>query len=387
MDTMYLRCTVDGCRCLEFDHDATTLKPRSNNNTKICACCEHHRSYHQRTTPNVLRSKLDTLESLADSEGEQLLTSLNTKRNKFVNLMDSYAVETREPNFIGAVLSLCILPATIIYAVMLYLQLQDNPFVESNQIIWSMAFNPFPVDFECLAESGCILSGTEQNGTRHAGCVTMASHERKTFYLNYAGGQMPMISLYTLNGSAEVAVVWSQANHWEGDPPINKNGVKDMAAKLFGATLSANYVKVFNRTLAGVGSVRHEWFFTYMSSDGTHEPFDSDPCVDVVNARGGVAQMQHTKVRMAPFYNEIEVKDSFGVLEYIGTTSGMYGLFLSGGALLLAVMELDYCTRKLARLVVATNDKRTRMSESWSEKHSGQRETPPRMCDNAMLPE
>jgi len=298
-------------------------------------------------TPDYIHTKLDQLDPLESSDAP---SEKEGKANKVVQLLDSYAVEEREPNFVGMVVSLCILPATIIYAVMLYLQLQDNPFVESNQIIWSMAFNPFPVDFECLAESGCILSGTEQNGTRHAGCVTMASHERKTFYLNYAGGQMPMISLYTLNGSAEVAVVWSQANHWEGDPPINKNGVKDMAAKLFGATLSANYVKVFNRTLAGVGSVRHEWFFTYMSSDGTHEPFDSDPCVDVVNARGGVAQMQHTKVRMAPFYNEIEVKDSFGVLEYIGTTSGMYGLFISGGALVLALLELDFCTRRLGQI-------------------------------------
>jgi hypothetical protein len=35
--------------------------------------------------------------------------------------------------------------------------------------------------------------------------------------------------------------------------------------------------------------------------------------------------MQHTKVRMSPFFNEIDVKDSFSILEYIGTTSGMYG--------------------------------------------------------------
>jgi len=40
----------------------------------------------------VLRSKLDTIESLADSEGTEMLTSLNKKRNKFVKLMDSYAV-------------------------------------------------------------------------------------------------------------------------------------------------------------------------------------------------------------------------------------------------------------------------------------------------------
>mmetsp|Transcript_35305 Transcript_35305/g.59507 ORF Transcript_35305/g.59507 Transcript_35305/m.59507 type:complete len:386 (+) Transcript_35305:140-1297(+) len=385
MDTMYLRCTVDGCRCLEFDHDATTLKPRSNNNTKICACCEHHRSYHQRTTPNVLRSKLDTLESLADSEGEQLLTSLNTKRNKFVNLMDSYAVETREPNFIGAVLSLCILPATIIYAIMLYFQLKDNPFVENNQMSWSLAFGPYPFDFECRAEAGCILSVI--NGKNHTECTQMAQSQRRNFSLSYAGGKVPMVSLYTLNGSAEVASVWSNGNYWDKDPPTYKNGMLDLAAPLFGASLSVNYVKVTNHTLKGPGNIRHEWFFSYMSSDGSYEPFDSDPCVDVVAAHGGVAQMQHTKVRMSPFFNEIDVKDSFSVLEYIGTTSGMYGLFLSGGALLLAVMELDYCTRKLARLVVATNDKRTRMSESWSEKHSGQRETPPRMCDNAMLPE
>jgi hypothetical protein len=39
----------------------------------------------------------------------------------------------------------------------------------------------------------------------------------------------------------------------------------------------------------------------------------------------GSLQMQHTKVRMSPFFNEIDVKDSFSVLEYIGTTSGMYG--------------------------------------------------------------
>jgi hypothetical protein len=28
---------------------------------------------------------------------------------------------------------------------------------------------------------------------------------------------------------------------------------------------------------------------------------------------------------MSPFFNEIDVKDSFSILEYIGTTSGMYG--------------------------------------------------------------
>jgi len=118
----------------------------------MCACCEHHRSYHQRNAPDVLRPKLDTLESLADSEGTEMLTSLSKKRNKFVNLMDSYAVETREPNFMGAVLSLCILPATIIYAIMLYFQLKENPFVENNQMSWSLAFGPYPFDFECRAK-------------------------------------------------------------------------------------------------------------------------------------------------------------------------------------------------------------------------------------------
>jgi len=211
----------------------------------------------------------------------------------------------------------------------------------------------------------------------------MDQSERRTFFLDYAGGKVPMVSLYTLNGSAEVASVWSNGNYWDEDPPTNENGMLDLAAPLFGASLSVNYVKVTNHTLEGPGNIRHEWFFSYMSSDGSHEPFDSDPCMDVVAKNGGVAQMQHTKVRMSPFFNEIDVKDSFSVLEYIGTTSGMYGLFLSGGALILAVMELDYCTRKLARLVVATNDRHARMSGNLSEKRSDLDETPPRIANSS----
>jgi len=58
----------------------------------------------------------------------------------------------------GAVLSLCILPATMIYAIMLYFQLKDNPFVENNQMSWSLAFGPYPFDFECRAEAGATES-------------------------------------------------------------------------------------------------------------------------------------------------------------------------------------------------------------------------------------
>ena len=65
--------------------------------------------------------------------------------------------------------------------------------------------------------------------------------------------------------------MWSNGNYWDKDPPTYTNGMLDLAAPLFGASLSVNYVKVTNHTLEGPGNIRHEWFFSYMSSDGSYE--------------------------------------------------------------------------------------------------------------------
>jgi len=306
----------------------------------------------QMITPRDVEAKVPE-EDPPSSEGGE---GLEQKASKVVGMLDSYAVEERQPNFFGAVILLCILPATLVYAIMLYVQLQNNPFIESNQVEWSMAFGPFPVDFECTAVTGCMFSGAN-SGTHeeptHATCVTMERSERQTFFLDYAGGKTPMVSLYTLNGSASIGSIWSESNKWDADPPTYKNGMFPMPAPLFGATLNANYVTVTNKTLEGVGHKRNEWFLTYMSSDGSHEPFDKDPCEEVVKARGPMDQYLHTRIRMAPFFNKIEVTQSFSILEYIGTTSGMYGLFISGGALILAVLELDFCTRRLSKIFMA----------------------------------
>ena len=58
------------------------------------------------------------------------------------------------------------------------------------------------------------------------------------------------------------------------------------------------------------------------------QTFEKDPCIVTVNERytAGLADVQHTKIRMAPSFNEILVEERFNFLDYIGTASGMHGM-------------------------------------------------------------
>jgi hypothetical protein len=66
--------------------------------------------------------------------------------------------------------------------------------------------------------AGCIFSVI--NGKNHTKCTQMDQSERRMFFLDYAGGKVPMVSLYTLNGSAEVARYFTNACIYK--PPLRR---------------------------------------------------------------------------------------------------------------------------------------------------------------------
>jgi len=279
----------------------------------------------------------------ASTTSLQRVTPSKKALQSVLSAIDSYQVEPREPSVLGCLVSAVVLPLTITYCVCLYTSMRAAPLIESNSVVWSSSANPFPLNFTCDSLEGCYYSFGN-----HSTCFHLPSKDSVLVDVEYASDRRPTLSIFgapddLYHGS--IASVLSRPSHWEKRDE-HKNGVMDMLQPMQGGFELAHYVRVNNLTLAGeVGEWRDEWFVSYIPSDPGREAFQGEPCGAAYPV---VLGMAHARLKMAPSFHFISVEESFSWWAYIGTASGMHGLLLTFGAVILSIIEVDLFMRACA---------------------------------------
>jgi hypothetical protein len=73
--------------------------------------------------------------------------------------LDVYAVEPREPNSHGVMITISIIGASLAYAVVLFIEQQNAPLREVAAVLWTSSYT-FPATVQCISPSGCKISNT-----------------------------------------------------------------------------------------------------------------------------------------------------------------------------------------------------------------------------------
>jgi len=73
--------------------------------------------------------------------------------------LDVYAVEPREPNKHGVMITIAIIGASLAYAVVLFIEQQNAPLREVAAVLWTSS-KTFPATVQCISPSGCKISNT-----------------------------------------------------------------------------------------------------------------------------------------------------------------------------------------------------------------------------------
>mmetsp|Transcript_28750 Transcript_28750/g.39740 ORF Transcript_28750/g.39740 Transcript_28750/m.39740 type:complete len:306 (-) Transcript_28750:187-1104(-) len=285
---------------------------------------------------------------LSELEQQTVKVSLKEKLyQQVVEVLDNYQVQPREPSSVGCVVSALILPCTFLYAFFLYLSMSGAPLIEVNNIRWSISYNPFPMNITCENPSGCYFSYQQEDA--HSECQFLDAEQTAPMQVYRNPSNKPTVFILTAKTSEHMASALSATNS-----PDHRDGVGVMMSPIYGGYMLGALVETHNKTVKGkLAEHRHEWFFTLTHPFSTPQTFDGETCMAQAERAGlNSSEAQMAIVKMNPDYNFIEIEDGFSWLDYIGTTSGMYGLFLSAGAIILSVIELEVWTKALMRKVV-----------------------------------
>jgi len=288
----------------------------------------------QRLANPVTTSSISGLEGgqqLQDGEKKQ------TRLQKFIHWLDVYAVEPREPNSHGVMITISIIGASLAYAVVLFIEQQNAPLREVAAVLWTSSYT-FPATVQCISPSGCKISNT-LDPDKVTKCYDVRDKEKIDVRLGW--GPDPEKGLSVVAQAASVSshlFIIDSDMYMEPLPGANPNpmgpiedNVVNMATPILQGTSLAWYVQTRNHTRYGKGAMRHEYFVQSVNFDGAPMA-GSTPC----SVPDGWVQ---SRVRMMPQWNQVTVEKPEGWLEWFGTASGMYAAFVSWGAMLLGTWE------------------------------------------------
>ena len=296
--------------------------------------------------------------------------------------MDVYAVEPREGTALGGVVTIAILPLTIVYVIMLFMEVKRAPPNETRDILWTSMEGPFAAEVKCEAASGCWASNHYAASRAEEACVFMNSSEVRTFNLRYSYKPDEGLSVLAMRTNASssssssstgsgsgsgsggagpflVASIKSDMNQWT-DGFEHEDGVMTLWGPGLSGTVSAALVKTTNETLSGRGRHRTEYFMQHLSSDddilaastsctttaGFNDAITSAAAaggdVNANNASTPPTSSTHAqlRVRMAPEFYTILVQPAYHSTSFLfGTCAGTYAAFVAWGSLLVAGVE------------------------------------------------
>uniref|UniRef100_A0A6U2CKQ6 Uncharacterized protein n=1 Tax=Hemiselmis andersenii TaxID=464988 RepID=A0A6U2CKQ6_HEMAN len=262
----------------------------------------------------------------------------HTCNGRIHQFLDLFVVEPRAANSVGSATTIIVVCAAIVYAVILLLQTMSAPLYSVNEVKWS-AGKFFPCQLQCLSPSGCVVSNT-LNPNDPQPCVTVSHLDYFDLKMGRSEDAAMGISVAGLRSGSEPLVSINSDMYMEPDPslpaddPMNTgivDFVVDMPSKLSMGTHLAWYVETHNKTRTGKGALRREFFVQQVNSDGG---------VLASSTSCGVPEgWVQTRIRLMPQWNEITVDYETSLLDWFGTSAGMYAAFVSWGAMLVGTWE------------------------------------------------
>mmetsp|Transcript_18004 Transcript_18004/g.45387 ORF Transcript_18004/g.45387 Transcript_18004/m.45387 type:complete len:375 (-) Transcript_18004:202-1326(-) len=262
----------------------------------------------------------------------------STCNDRIHSFLDLFVVEPRAANSIGSACTVVVVIASIVYAVVLLLEALGKPLMMQNRVKWS-AGKSFPCTFQCLSPSGCLVSNTLKPSEPQP-CITVNHLDTVELLMGRSEDPAMGISVAALRSGAEPLASINSDMYMEPDPSLPPNdpmsigivdNVVDMPSKLPQGTHLAWYVETHNMTRSGKGRLRREYFVQQVNSDGAVLPSSTSCAVPE-----GWAQ---ARIRLMPQWNEILVDYETSLMEWFGTSSGMYAAFVSWGAMIVGTWE------------------------------------------------
>jgi hypothetical protein len=269
-----------------------------------------------------------------------LLSDENKRR--FKGLLDAYKVETRQPTTTGSVISFLVLPLALLFSAILLLRLINTPLNQTNSLVWTHQFSPFPITIKCLAVGGCQISNNDKDQTPQA-CVLLEEGQEQLFEIHHFDSIKYGISILSKVDGTNAAISYLSETYMPWLSAADSSGTYLMYAEMLPGTSYLNMVKTHNTTLPGTtGEHRIEYFQQQVDFDGTTIIADSYGSCPTVASGWNVltdGDIVQTRVRLSVSSNFVEVTSPLDLMSWVGNSAGLYAALISWGGVVLKGSE------------------------------------------------
>jgi hypothetical protein len=195
-----------------------------------------------------------------------------------------------------------------------------------------------------VASGGCWISNTHNKWSSNGDKV--AAEQQSCFYLNQ-GQEYTINFTFTQDPHAGLILAWASADNSSSAPgsgvtvradtncPSCPGGVFSLWTPALGGTYLANLIDTHNHT-SKEAPFRREWFLTYVSEGSGLQPWA--PCWASI-AAADRANFTQSNIRIMSAWYNVSIHNQDSWLQLLGTIGGAVSVCLSGGGLVLMVIE------------------------------------------------
>ena len=136
----------------------------------------------------------------SESAGNQ-----KTLFHKILHYIDAYKLNPRPPSIIGGIVTFLILPATVVYSALVYMQALSQPYDSQNELFWSISKAPFPMQIRCEVPTGCFISNS--NESLKGPCSFVKHMEIAAFQFGYFHNPTLGLSVLAQSNDSEAPLI------------------------------------------------------------------------------------------------------------------------------------------------------------------------------------